>query len=138
MSSASAAVLFPDGEIRYGIYHGTSDLMYSSLYTTIDDAWSAWSDSRDPSKNSFPNVRELWEKGDAVEVFDVTIYSDHGGGWSWSGQATKTDIVDGFDPYDDSRSQTRVDGEPSWLVWRYLETTDEAYETSPQTIRKLK
>lgn len=117
MSSASAAVLFPDGEIRYGIYNGTSDVMYPSLYATVDEAWDAWSNSQSRSKSSFPRIRELWEKGAATEVFDVAIYSDYGGGWSWRGQATTTDIVDGLDPYDDSHAPTRIDGEPEWLVW---------------------
>lgn len=106
MSNASAAILFPDGEIRYGIYHGTSDLMYPALFDTIDEAW-------DNNRTDRMDERGAGQQ----QVFPVVIYSDYGGGFYWNGTATRTDIIDGIDGWDDDHPRT--DGHPPWLTWKH-------------------
>ena len=105
MSNASAAVRFPDGTIRYGIYAGTSDLMYPALFEFIDEAWDHNRTSR------------MSECGDGIQqVLPVEIYSDYGDGFWWTGTATMTHIVDGIDGYE--ATSMPIDGKPDWLVWK--------------------
>ena len=140
MSSAGAAVLFPDGEIRYGIYHGTSDVMNSALFATIDEAWDSWRDDRQRDRKTWPRVRGLWEDGDATEEWFVTIYSDYGGGFYWAGRATKDNITDGLQPYgmehpykpeysEPPRDMYR--GAPDWLVWEHPFAPVESLPSEP-------
>jgi hypothetical protein len=106
MSHASAAVLFRDGTIRYGIYSGTSDIMGSCLFGSIDEAWD---DYRSPAS-----------RDEAAEAADepVIIYSDYGGGFSWPGRATRDRLTDGFDPFGQCGDPApMIDGEPLWLRW---------------------
>ena len=106
MSNASAAVRFPDGTIRYGIYHGTSDTMFGALFVSIDEAW----------ENS--RTARMWDNGDkSLEVFPVVIYSDYGSGCYWEGTATKDSIVSGFAYWGDYDDIPITNGRPDWLDW---------------------
>lgn len=118
MSRGSAAVLFPDGEVRYGIYNGTVDLMWRHLFDTTTEAWDAW-DVYYRGDGTEPPVPE------GEEVFDVVIYSDYGV-HSWPGRASRHWIEQGVYPYGDELSDgtilepepERMDGKPEWVVWR--------------------
>ena len=81
MSSALAAVRFPDGRVRWTIYHGTSDVLSNALYDSPAGAWLGprW----------FGNgPHGAWEA--------VDIYSDYGGGFWWRGVASKVKIRSEF------------------------------------------
>ena len=109
MSSASARVRFPDGEVRHCIYHGTSDTLVPQLFDTSREAW-------DTARTGWPETGEV-----SGEVFDVEIYSDYGGGFYWGGQATREFVLSDFTaPFDDDFNPRRIettDGEPEWVVW---------------------
>jgi hypothetical protein len=94
MSRAGLRVVFPDGEVRCGMYQGTIDVCDPWLYATDKEAWD---DNR-------PSSRSLGEDPEG-DVFDVVIYSDYGGGFWWRGKAAKNVITEGRD-------------------WWYLETHD--------------
>jgi len=40
--SNSAAVRFPDGSVRYGVYDPAEESMWPPLFATIDEAQAAW------------------------------------------------------------------------------------------------
>ena len=124
MSSARACVRFPDGNIRYGIYHGTSDVMQPNLYNGVEEAWA---DRRAGEWRS--------EEG---EAFPVVIWSDYGGGFGWPGVATKDRVLYPLMLWDecveghvlvqyqtervsncDHRRalETRFEGHPDWVPW---------------------
>jgi len=99
-------VRFPDGEIRYGKYHGTSDLPYHDL-TTERDEWT---------KLQFSSDTNRVEADD--QVVPVEIYSKYGGGSYWSGTATKWCLVDTGFSLDENNDivwpKDQKDGEPAW------------------------
>lgn len=113
-------VRFPDGDIRYGIYNGTSDLAFPFLLSTSNaDAWDRYSAARDRY-----SAASAADRGDDLlgyedepdgEVFDVRIATNYGGGWSWSGRAAKNVLVDGLDPWGDEHYASHVDGVPDWV-----------------------
>ena len=81
MSSALALVRFGDGRVRYGVYHGTSDILYPSLHDSSEAAW------RDKHHGT----------GDTPPVMEpVIIYSDYGGGFWWDGEATRNYVAGEF------------------------------------------
>ena len=112
MSRASAAVRFPDGRIRYGLYCGTSDVMYSGLY---DDPHAPWDDyyPKDGSPRHYERLHPDAQEGE-IE-FDVVIYIDYGNGFYWKGTATQDRILTGLCPYDEDIEETN--GSPDWLTW---------------------
>jgi hypothetical protein len=78
----------PDGEIRYGIYNGTTDVAQSDLFDTPDEAWDAWG-----SRNMFGDFEE--GSGDPV-----LVATDYGGGWMWEATATRDQLTSNFEPYE--------------------------------------
>jgi hypothetical protein len=92
MSRASARVKFPDGTIKHTVYNGTMDVYWRPLFNTPKAAWDAWreyySDKLDDSKwlNS-------WDDG----FYDVQISDDYGGGTTYIGRASKSQIVSAID-----------------------------------------
>lgn len=107
MSSASMLVRFPDGEIRFGIYYGTSDIVLPWLFDDLDDAW-------EQKRNG---VR-TWDEQPIGEVFDVDIYSAYGYGWTWRGRAARNVVLPPFGP-DDLPPATwegqDLDDRPDWV-----------------------
>lgn len=109
MSSASGAVRFPDGTVKFTVYHGTSDVMFATLYDTLAEAWDSKSD-------------RFAEPNGPLE--DVEIYSDYGYGFWWHGQAARNAIDPRFLSWwsDDGKNDLdRFDGTPDW----FSETSDE-------------
>lgn len=107
MSRSSAAVRFPDQTVRFCVYNGTCDLLIPLLHDTLEQAWEAWQAWRD---NTGIN---LWQDPKGV-IEPVEIYSDYGGGFTWSGSAARNTVVDPTDPWDIGVS--RIDGTPRWYT----------------------
>ncbi len=101
-STALLKVRFPDGTIRYGRYHATSDVPSFALVDELD-GWDTL-----PMK---------WD-GDAPEghPVPVQIACDYGGGFWWWGTALPDRLVDrGY--YMDGTAEicaTQTDGYPDW------------------------
>ncbi len=103
MSRATMFVKFPDGEIRYGIYNGTSDIARTDLFETLDQAWN---------NRSQPANWADWAEGEGEPVDVATNY---GGGFSWKATATKDFLTSGHDPYElDSYSPDFPDWAKNW------------------------
>lgn len=103
MSSAILLVRFPNGDIRFGFYFGTSDVALPKLITEPD----GWYDLKG---TPWPSSAEL---ASLEGVEDVEVYSDYGGGFSWPGRATRDWLVEGHDPFDGDRDH---DGTPQWAA----------------------
>lgn len=104
MSRASAQVKFPDGTIRFGVYHGTSDVYYDQLYDTPEAAWTAYRDG---------SINEWLEESLGGEEYDVEIADDYGGGETYRGRATKYRITS--TPVADEMESIKQ-GLPDWWV----------------------
>lgn len=126
MSNDTLVVRFPDGDIRYGIYHGTSDTCYPNLFHCADDAWSF---NRQPALSQI-RPRRVQEEAEPVE-----IYSGYGWGSIWKGTATRYELVTGLIPFDEDVEEvweakcSSLDPEwdaPDWvkeaIAWRHRET----------------
>lgn len=104
MSISRAAVLFPDGTIKYTTYQNTSDVLRPTLHDTLDAAW-----------NHTESWASLRESADDPEE-DVKIFVDYGGGFWWYGQANRKAVTStlliGCAEFD------IFDGEPEWVRWR--------------------
>lgn len=111
MSSGTLIVRFPDGELRYGIYHGTCDIANDRLFATSDEAWEA----RETGDTSWP-----WQTPVPSDPEPVVIFTNYGGGFYWDGTASKEMVVDGRAPYGDewdgSGAKEMTDGRPGWLA----------------------
>lgn len=90
MSRASMAVRFPDGEVRWGVYEGTSDVYAPWLYPSLD---AAWADSRSGERS--------WDEPTDGDVVDVEVWSGYGYGWVVRGTAAKNRLVTPMD-WDDA------------------------------------
>ena len=79
--SNSAAVRFPDGSVRYGVYDPAEESMWPPLFTTIKEAQSAW-------KRLGAEVTEPSLDNDDLSAVEVKIFADFDGGFWWIGEAT--------------------------------------------------
>lgn len=108
MSRASAAVRFPDGTVKFGIYNGTCDVMQPGLFDNPKDPWDAFY-----AKGKFEGQPgACWPAEVVGEPEDVVIYSDYGGGFYWPGRATRNRIIGPLDW--DGWDGTDREGEPKW------------------------
>jgi len=76
MSHATGAIKFKDNTIRYYEYNGTSDVVISHHYKTLDE------------------VSENWRKGEWLECEcgkeeSASIFTQYGGGYYIEGKACK-------------------------------------------------
>lgn len=76
MSNALGGIRFSDGTIRYYIYHGGSDTMFSAHYATKEEARDNW--------NGGENNECTCGREEEVEVF-----SSYGYGFYFTGRACK-------------------------------------------------
>lgn len=106
MSDALLQVRFPDGTVRFGCYHGTTDSPYNAL---VEDP-ARWLESR------------AWvladDDGGGASV-PVEIATNYGGGSHWKGTAKPSHLVDlGLfwpdDGWSDPYIRDRKDGLPEW------------------------
>ncbi|HEX4217131.1 MAG TPA: hypothetical protein VHZ02_02080 [Acidimicrobiales bacterium] len=87
--SNSAAVRFPDGTVRYGVYDPTEESIWPPLFATIDDAKAAWSRRRTGA------VEPTENEGQPSSV-EVRIFADFDGGFWWIGEATEATVTLGI------------------------------------------
>lgn len=104
MSSGFLVVRFPNGDLRYGIYYGTVDLAYSALTENPDFDWGDFrlNGLRTPTRPIEP----------------VEIATGYGGGMWWRGEADRTALASGLDPFNEVTDLDEIhDGLPEW--WPY-------------------
>lgn len=119
MSSAFALVRFPDGRVRAGVYHGTSDVLHPWLWDSIEEAW----DHRRPA------VMRDWNEPAEGVTYEVTVFSDYGGGFYWPARAAWNVVLDNLMPYENCYKQM-VNGRPEWAdVWLAALTPTEPTQT---------
>lgn len=117
MSSGTLFVRFPDGEVRYGIYHGTCNLAQPPLFDTIDAAWE-----HRRSKCDHPQIKRISNSGfeyslPSCAVYDegegdpVDVYTNYGGDWFWCATATRTHLTSGHD----GAEVDQREGTPPWV-----------------------
>ncbi len=102
MSHAGGQVLFPDGEIMFFEYDGTSDIYIPTLFRTPEELNAAWRKGH-------------WGKchcGKTPE--EVQIYTSYGGGWTVPGTACRKCLALSPIPDYDEVFDKRVDGSPAW------------------------
>lgn len=120
MSRGFVAVRFPDGDIRWGIYDGTSDILYHLL--TAGDPWDDIYPYVRPRYCTAEQVaaatRKPYEEEPDGEVFDVTIYSDYGGGSLYGGRAAKNLVLSPLDweALDEQGDEQYPVGRPDWVL----------------------
>jgi hypothetical protein len=104
MSRATLYVRFPDGEVRFGLYNGTSDIAWSPLYATQGEAWDVY-------------TAEPWPDG-TTEGTAVDVATNYGNGFWWRGVATRDALLSPLDPWQDA--EIVVDELPDWAIaeWR--------------------
>lgn len=83
-------VRFPDGEVRAGLYDGTSDA-YCPWLTTGDPWDELYGLIRGGPTES--TVIRPWDEVPEGEVVDVEVYSDYGYGWVIPGRASRNVLV---------------------------------------------
>jgi hypothetical protein len=104
VSMAGGCVRFPDGHLRYFLYHVTTAIVWPVLFDTIDEAW-ADTGSHEPD----------WAED--TEPVDVEIYLDYGGGFWWKGRATELAIESPL--WDVDQYTTVHQGiQPEWVRWK--------------------
>lgn len=99
MSRASATFYFDDGDVTFGIYEGTCDIMQTFMSYDRHEPWDwyyergAWADSSD---------RYGWAEKCAHEGEHCLAYSDYGYGYVWEGKACRECMVfrGPFEPFD--------------------------------------
>jgi hypothetical protein len=115
MSSGTMMVRFPDGEVRYGIFHGTANLASPPLFATSDEAWEHHRKRCDHER-----VEKVGNTGVAYTLptciaYDegagepVECWTNYGGEWTWKATATKTHVTSNHDAEGEQR------GTPDWV-----------------------
>jgi hypothetical protein len=84
--SNSAAVRFPDGSVRYGVYDPTEEGMWPPLFPTVEEARAAW--ERRGADSGGPGVGS-----DQPSSVEVRIFVDFDGGFWWVGEATTSAVT---------------------------------------------
>jgi hypothetical protein len=79
-------VRFPDGEVRHGIYSGTTDSVYPPLYATDDEAWDAY-------KSGELSTRTRADTSRHGEGEPVVVATNYGGGSWWQATATRESVT---------------------------------------------
>ena len=105
MSHASGQVRFPDGQVMYYEYNGTSDVVCNCLYHKKADMLKNW--------RNHPHNRCTCGHDEPVEI--ACNYAD---GIMWQGRACRLcrAVTDGYGMgTDDCREY--VDGMPGWWVY---------------------
>ena len=117
MSRAIAFIRFnKTGNIYYGCYDGTVDLMYSS-FTEYQDNFDIF----DWCSEHCYDYQKI-DKNLIKDEDDIEIYSDYGGGFYWDGKGSEKYkiITEGFDPWSDY-SNSPIDGQPEWVKNKFAE-----------------
>jgi hypothetical protein len=113
-------VRFPDGTIRYGMYCGTTDVLWPRLFDTQDEAWSTYAQT-EWSSNAW---REAFYPAPEGKAEDVEVSVDYGAGFHWPAKAARNAMVAPL-RWDDFKA-VLVDGIPDWA-----EECDEWLDVDP-------
>jgi hypothetical protein len=118
MSRASAAVLFPDGTIKCGMYCGTTDMLWPRLFDTLDEAWETYErtcrDTKQWLSAFYPREPLEVNSGEPVRIFE-----NYGGGYEWGGFATREFVTSELDLMEiEDVTNYDFDSEPAWVVWK--------------------
>lgn len=117
MSKSFALVKFKkSGNIYYGCYDGTCDVMYPSIctpqecYDKEDDCYNPISYCEKLGDTKNWKIRES-----LTNLDDIEIYSDYGGGFYWDGTGSESEkvIVTFLAPFDQCPKDIK-DGQPEW------------------------
>ena len=105
MSRASMWVRFPNGEVRHGIYDGTTDLAYPPVYDTSEEAWAAYKSG------------EIYRRMDADasqpgEGESVVVACNYGYGFWWKATATRDFVTSMLDCDERGDAEAEHDGLP--------------------------
>lgn len=119
MSASFGLVRFKKtGNIYYGCYEGTSDLMLPFICTPEEcydekiDCYCAITYCR-----NIEGQYETWLfPDDVADLDDIEIYSDYGGGFYWNGTGSESVkmIKDYLDPWERCYKNMK-DGQPKWV-----------------------
>lgn len=119
MSRAFALVKFKrTGNIYYGCYNGTPDIMLPFLCTPQEcydktlNCYCAITYCQDLARQ-----RDSWKFPDNVTDLDeIEIYSDYGGGFYWPGTGSESIkmINDFLNPWEEVYEKMK-DGQPDWV-----------------------
>lgn len=103
MSRTIAKVKFPDGDIKYGIYNGTTDFFWQPLFCSPQEAWDSWKIYyQTPQKEGKPDVNdkylhEIMKYRLRMKIFyPVEIANEYGGVSFYKGMATKNYIHEDY------------------------------------------
>lgn len=119
MSASFGLVRFKKtGNIYYGCYEGTSDLMLPFICTPEEcydekiDCYCAITHCR--------NIKGRYATwlfpDDVADLDDIEIYSDYGGGFYWNGTGSESIMMikDYLDPWEQCYKNMK-DGQPKWV-----------------------
>ena len=119
MSKSFALVKFKKtGNIYYGCYNGTPDIMLPFLCTP-EECY----DEKLDGYCAITYCMKLSDHGkswrlpeDVTDLDEIEIYSDYGGGFYWSGTGSESVkmIKDFLNPYDEVYKDMK-DGQPEWV-----------------------
>lgn len=119
MSASFGLVKFKrTGNIYYGCYEGTSDLIIPFICTPEEcydketDCYLAITYCR-----KLDNECKTWKFPDNITDLDnIEIYSDYGGGFYWSGTGSESikTIKDHLDPWEECYKDMK-NGKPEWV-----------------------
>ena len=129
MSASFALIKFKKtGNIYYGCYEGTSDVILPYICTPEEcydkklDCYCAITYCRELERHDTDHHWIIFEHPDDLD--EVEIYSDYGRGFYWSGTGSEASkmIIRSLAPWDDGTKIT--DGIPDWAK-EFLEAQDE-------------
>lgn len=119
MSRSFALIKFKKtGNIYYGCYNGTSDIMLPFLCTPqecYDETYDCYNPIRYCEELLEHNS---WTLPDNItDLDDIEIYSDYGCGFYWSGTGSESVkmIKEFLNPFDEVGYKSIKDGVPEWV-----------------------
>lgn len=105
------------GNIYYGCYNGTSDILLPFLCTP-QECYDETDGYYDPITYCTElSDRNSWKFPDNVkDLDDIEIYSDYGGGFYWSGTGSESVkmVYEFLNPFDEVYVDIK-DGQPEWV-----------------------
>lgn len=116
VSSGTMMVRFPDGEVRYGIFHGTANLASPPLFATGDEAWDHRKNCQHERVPIADKAGKPFGSLPSCAVYDegagepVECWTNYGGEWTWKATATKDHVTSNHD------AEGEVQGTPDWVA----------------------
>ena len=133
MSASFGLVKFKKtGNVYYGCYEGTSDIMIPFICTP-EECYNEETDSYWAITycRKLSSQHETWKFPDNVsDLDDIEIYSSYGGGFYWSGTGSESIkmIKNYLNPFEEVWEDME-DGEPEWVEEFYKRRDDKQNRT---------